>query len=126
VIPELWKSGRRVATAKKIVQHTLQSPKFRGLELFYLPQVTLDPPIVFAHLTGQALSKFLDQSELRQDEEVHEPLRYVHGRSEVMRGTPSVTAVVLAKAAGGPETEWRTSLPAIYSAFLSELDLSQK
>ena len=134
----IWKDGRKVADASRIEtmslseQHLKQFSGVAAMELFYFEAVDVSPPILFEHLAGRALMAFLDcslllVSQFADDEGMagrHDNLRYVHGRSEVMRGTPQISAVLLAKVTEvGPSSvslvQWVVWQPLIYSIFLN-------
>lgn len=131
----ITKDGTEVASATKIYGLTvttdkLDLPGVSLLHLIYFPTVLLTPPTTFEHLAGTGLNRFFDRCRIQStgDEMViplgsmSEEFRYVHGRSEVMKGRHSVTAVLLAH----PELEqpisepqWLSYLPEIYKHFLS-------
>lgn len=118
----IWKDGRAVATAHTLRMKEMDSP-VGHLHLFFFPTITLTPPVVFEHLAGRALGWFLDKCGLEFDDEVHEPLRYVHGRTETMRGRYKVSSVLLAKGDGvSDDSKWLPALPDIYSKFLAIAD----
>jgi hypothetical protein len=134
----VWKGDRKIATTTK---YSLQRPYkdspagtpinwtlWPGLDsiaLLHFSRVTLEPPVLFEHLSGLGLASFFDHSEFRVEgdrrKEHYADLRYVHGRSEVLRGNPAISAVVLAKIAANKdfdERRFKTQLPAIYQEFL--------
>lgn len=124
----VWKNGQLVGESPDVQRFTMVDPvhlvlaDIDSLNLFYLQTLTMAAPAVFDHLAGQALSFFLDNCGLSVGEEKHEPLRYVHGRSEVAVGKSSVTSVLLAKINSPnkvPNREWLPLLPGIYKEFLS-------
>jgi hypothetical protein len=95
-------------------------------DLYYFPKVTMSPPLVFEHMSGRGLMSFFDLSSLTLagkdgSRELCTRLRYVHGRSEVMKGNPSITAVLLARPLDSEvdQLTWLTFLPQIYKNFLS-------
>jgi len=129
----LWKDGRAVATAKMMRTAILSgeaSPVGDSLNLFFFPTIDLSPPVVFEHLAGKALSGFLEMCGLEvkvrgEPAERHEPLRYVHGRTETMKGRHRVSSVLLAKVMSPDPVDmglWVTSLPDIYTKFLALSD----
>lgn len=121
----IWKDGRVVATALSMRRATLPDSPVGSLQLFFFPTITLAPPVVFEHLAGRALSWFLDRCglEVEVGDELYEPLRYVHGRTETMKGRHKVSSVLLAKVDGQvDEVKWLATLPSIYSKFLALAD----
>jgi len=102
----------------------LHHPVVGPVNLVYLNKITLSPPVLFEHLNGSGLMKWLDRSQLSAtfddaDRVIEEPIfRYIHGRSDVMKGTPSITSVLL----GCPnsdvnEASWLSSLPSMWLEF---------
>lgn len=129
----IWRSGKAVATADSMRTATLSGDAAvvaESLSLFFFPSIKLSPTVVFEHLAGKALGGFLEGSglELKVDgkvEEWHEPLRYVHGRTETMRGRHKVSSVLLAKITHPEpvdEVLWLANLPTIYTKFLALSD----
>jgi hypothetical protein len=131
------KDGTEVATATKIYTLSvgvdrLDLPGVKMLTLVYFPTVHLTPPATFEHLAGTGLSRFFDRCRIRStvDESVPtgsptEEFRYVHGRSEVMKGRHSVSAVLLARPEMEgeiPEPQWLSYLPEIWKHFLAVYD----
>lgn len=102
---EIWKGDRHVAKAARMREATLIDDAFEGVQsmhCLFFPRIKLHPPVVFEHLAGTALMHFLHLSEVRliSGEDIVERfdnLHYVHGRSEVAKGTPSITSVLLTK-----------------------------
>jgi hypothetical protein len=104
---EVFKNERLVATARSNVR--IVEPVLQGLPrttAFNIPLLDLERMVVFDHLAGAPLSRFLDRAGLRvhhlhpeTDEELDsdmiEPVFYVHGRSETARGSMTVSAVCL-------------------------------
>lgn len=129
---QIWKNGQLVGTSDSLRRCTMIDPvhlvlaDIDSLNLYYMQNVTLAAPAVFDHLAGQGLSAFLDRCGLMVSEdgkitERPEPLRYVHGRSEVAVGKSSVTSVLLVKVNSTnevPNHEWLPLLPGIYRKFL--------
>jgi hypothetical protein len=120
----ILKNGDEVATADRVAGVAFSKPIWEGiktLSCFYFNRLSLSPPVTFRHLAGEALIKFLDNTTLVIDDAIHEPMRYVHGRSEVMKGKHEVTAVLLAKMEGFVEPlQWMSYLPDIYQRFMAE------
>lgn len=128
------KNGNDVATATRQYQlivgvDKLDLPGVRTLHLVYFPELQLEPPVTFEHLAGTALAHFLDgcqmASSVGEDVPVgseSDPYRYVHGRSEVMKGKHYVSSVLLARPEFEqpiPEVQWLSYLPEIYKHFLA-------
>jgi hypothetical protein len=119
---ELWKLKARVARAETInVRTELEAPDlYHGtLELFYFNTITLAPVVAFEHIAGVALVGFLDRCSIHGDDLVVPYLRYVHGKSEVMKGQPKISSVLLAqqKTADIPDPEFAQMLPEIWYKF---------
>lgn len=130
----IWKEDRQIAKAERCTPGIIPGEAFGGLEsvhCYYFPQVKLAPPVLFEHLAGTALMQFLDHCSLVFDEEacdMVDGLRYVHGRSETMKGSSRISAVLLAKPKGGPmdDPTWMIHLPAIYKRFLDTMSAGTK
>jgi len=120
----ILKSGDEVATADRFAHVVFSRPIWEGIDVldcFYFARLSLSPPVTFRHLAGEALTAFLDNTTLVVGDQLHEPMRYIHGRSEVMKGKHDVTAVLLAKVTGSVEPgRWLTYLPEIYKRFMAE------
>lgn len=123
---KIVKDKRRIATAEKFVQHQVGGDVVDSL--FFFHRISLEPPIMFEHLAGTGLTGFLDRSRLviENDGEklIWHDLRYVHGRSEALKGEHDVTSVLLAYIKPGVqvnELEWIGQLPDIYQNFLKTL-----
>jgi len=119
--------GRIVAAASSWRLAELSGDEWDGLDAikcFFFNRVHLSPPILFEHLAGTGLSKFFNNTEVLLDgESLSKGLRYVHGRSEVMRGSTSINSVLLAcpePIDGMSDVDWLYSLPKIYSRFLEK------
>lgn len=142
---EIWKDERKIATTTEYSQHRFIDcidgefkphlwPGLKKLFVFHFKRLSLEPPVLFEHLGGMGLMAFLDHSDFHVKlqpadgrHSIYEDLRYVHGRSEVMKGTPSVTAVVLAQIEKDEqynELQFKTQLPDIYREFLARKDTS--
>lgn len=94
----IWKGGRKIADASDIMTFPFDAPPAK---LYYFQRIEMAPPVLFEHLAGTALVQFLDECSMLIKFSGEEPqsvdgLRYIHGRSEVMKGTPSISAVLLA------------------------------
>jgi hypothetical protein len=100
------------------------------IKCYFFGRVRMAPPILFEHLSGASLGNFLNGSSLSIDgEAVASGLKYVHGRSEVMRGTPTISSVLLARPepeGGVTDMAWLSYLPGIYKKFLSNRGRSAK
>lgn len=143
---KIYKDGRHIADAdamQKVITTTDKYPGIRTLFLWYFPTIKMTPPVVFEHLAGQALVRFLDRCSLLfqeqdddgnpvGDQQAVEFLRYVHGRSEVMKGQPKISAVLLARLDcieplhDIPMADWIGYMPAIYTHFLEVVGTDQK
>ena len=141
---EFWNGERKIATTKHYSVYHLYKlvpdgdqmraewrlwPGMKTLSVLHFRKLTMEPPILFEHLSGVGLMGFLDHCEIRVPSELatnlnDKDLRYVHGRSEVMRGNPLISAVVLArvgKADDYNELRFKTQLPDIYRALLDQM-----
>lgn len=129
----IWKNGDQVAHADHcgpiVLGDAGEWPGIEKLHCYYFSVLHLEPPVVFEHLSGRALTYFFDHCVIKfQDEEVPD-LRYVHGRSEVMKGRHKVSAVLLVRvqvAAPLDDLLWLSYLPAIYKEFLGKYQAATK
>ena len=126
---EIYKDGRLVAHAQPPVKVEIEA-FFAGVDsirLNHFKRITLVPTVVFEHLAGTSLSNYLNdcqivtppQSPLGPEAET---LKYVFGRSEVMRGKNTISSVLLADfhfTKTMAKHEWFSYLPEIYKKFLS-------
>ena len=120
---EVWKDSQLVCDCDLGVKRTeLQLEGLPKLTLFSLPKTQLHRRFIFEHLHGRPLSEVFNGAGLRviTDEGVGEiePLLFVHGRSESIRGNTTVNAVVLAY----PHDEYDlkvfvSKVPEIYKRF---------
>lgn len=117
--------GRHIADARDCRSVDLSgNGRWGGVEsvrCYFFSRVTLAPPVLFEHLAGTGLSRFFEGSDLFIEDEPPElGLRYVHGRSEAMRGRATISSVLLARPAPRdlPMSSWVLHLPAIYKEFL--------
>lgn len=100
---EIFKDGDLVATCFKGIKLLFfESEELPPATVYNLPVIELDRKKVFEHLNGRPLSSFLNRSGIRihhskDDTQIQEiePIFYIHGRSETVRGTTKVTAVIL-------------------------------
>lgn len=121
------KDGQVIATARNCARsEILGEEDWEGIYMikcFFFDHVQMSPPILFEHLAGSALSRFFNGTDMRLNGGiVAGALRYVHGRSEVMRGKPEVTSVLLARPepeGGVSDVLWLSYLPEIYKKFLA-------
>lgn len=94
-----------------------------AVKCYFFGRVTLVPPVLFEHLAGTGLARFFNGTEIVVGgKEPVRNLRYVHGRSEVMRGNHRISSVLLARPeswAAVMDATWLSTLPAIYKKFLS-------
>jgi hypothetical protein len=91
--------------------------------LLFSPTLTLEPMQAFTHMSGVALSGILGGSTARLSRDMREyfygGLVYIHGRSEVLRGDPLVSSVLLAYLSDStPLLRNPGVLPALYEEFL--------
>jgi hypothetical protein len=125
-VAKILKDGDEVAEARffarlvlgKTAEGTQRWPGVDELDCYYFPKLNLSPPATFRHLAGMALTGFLDNTSLMIGKNILGPMRYVHGRSEVMKGSHTVSAVLLVKVTGSVDPGlWTTYLPDIYRCF---------
>jgi len=127
----IWKGGEQVAHADHCGPIVLDMaglwPNSGRLSCYYFSVLNLESPVVFEHLSGRALTHFLDRCSIRFIDQEVEGLRYVHGRSEAMKGKHKVSAVLLVQIQDPPEElAWLAALPAIYKEFLSKYQADTK
>jgi hypothetical protein len=128
------KGGQIIATAKNYeATELLGDSAWEGIcviKCYFFHRVYLSPPVLFEHLAGTGLGKFLNDVKLFiEGELVAEDLRYVHGRSEVMRGNHTISSVLLARPepeGGVTDVAWLSYLPSIYRKFLNNHGRSAK
>ena len=131
---EFWQEGQLVATAPKttavfFLKRDKELEDIKRLDLWYFSSVHMEPCMAFEHLAGTALSRFFDNCTLIVDAKQIGPLRYVHGRSEVMKGKHAVTSVLLCMPVFDQEISnsvWLSYLPKIYKKALAGLDTLSK
>jgi hypothetical protein len=124
-LTEVWKGGRLMGKGRESTCQTINLPKIGEITVHFFPILLLSPPVVFEHLSGRGLAAFLDRGHLRPPKGDGQEVRYVHGRSEVQRGTTRVSSVLLAevpKQANLDEATWMFHLPEIYKTFLKVYD----
>lgn len=128
------RAGAKIYKAELIA--TAQLPLYSSLapffdsvdkiDLYYFKTISLKSYIVYEHMAGRALSYFLDGADLTlekpdAEDRVIPGLSYIHGRSEVMRGRQTISAVLLAKlrfTTATPNPMWATHIPEIYNRFM--------
>jgi len=128
------KKGKILATAKNYSElELLGEAGWEGICLircYFFSRIRLSPPVLFEHLAGSALGRFFNGSSIHVDgSAVAEDLRYVHGRSEVMRGNHTTSSVLLARPepeGGVTDLAWLSYLPEIYRKFLANHGRSAK
>ena len=135
---QIRKDGTDVAGANMLYKLTVSAdldiPGLQRLDLVYFPTVVLTPPATFEHLAGTGLNRFFDRCQISSTMgegvptgTLSEPFRYVHGKSELMKGKHTVSAVLLAHPefeAEIPEPQWLSYLPKIWKHFLAVYDSS--
>lgn len=92
-----------------------------SMTTFFAQRMEVEYQPMFRHLMGESLSSFFDHSEVLVggDDSKYEDARYVHGRTELTRGSPSVSSVLLVVFdAEVPEHVFRAAAPEIYEEFL--------
>ena len=123
---EIWKEDEFVAVGELPISYMTEGHEdpdgISSLMLFYFKTIRLSPIVTFAHLAGDALIRWLDGAYLHQEGSPDVgPVRYVHGRSEVMKGKHTVSSVLLAIPTFSREmsqAEWASCIPSIYKKFL--------
>jgi hypothetical protein len=127
---EIYKDGVLVALALPPNKANIP-PFFDGVDsikLYYFKRISLVPTVVFEHLSGGALAKWLNDCQMVDIPlggplgPEAETLKYVHGRSEVMRGKTTISSVLLADLHFNRHMEpyqWSAYLPEIYRKFLA-------
>lgn len=126
----VYKDGELVATAthvrsvnvpwpwSEVHSSPLALPDPVVFTCFHLPKVKLERMVIFRVLNGQPLSTIFNDSGIEFDGERFEPLYYVHGLLETIRGDPHITAVVLAKPnVPVDKHEFVKRLPELYKRF---------
>ena len=127
---EIHKNGALVAVAMPPTKAEIP-PFFDGVDLiklYYFKKISLVPRVTFEHLAGAALVTWLDDCQMvelplggRLGPEA-ETLKYVHGRSEVMRGKNTISSVLLADMHFTKlmaQHQWSGYLPEIYRKFMT-------
>ena len=119
---KLKQNTELVATANEMMVH-LPLDNQVVQTLYFFPRISLSPPVIFVHMSGTGLMAFLDHCRLifgeEPDKKKVEDLRYVHGRSETLKGETEVTSVLLAKLSQPiSEPTWLEQVPEIYAKFL--------
>lgn len=108
-------------------------PSWEGIktiDCYYFHRMTLYPPVMFEHLAGSGLMQFMDHSDIVFGEDHTVPnVRYVHGKSEVLKGKHTVSTVLLADpcpSEGPSASAWMMYLPDIYRRFLQKFGAPEK
>lgn len=119
--------GRYIADARDCRSVDLPSNGRWGdvetVRCYFFSRVTLSPPVLFEHMAGTGLSRFFEGSDLYIEDKPPElGLRYVHGRSEAMKGKATISSVLLARPTPEdvPMSSWVQYLPSIYKEFLGQ------
>jgi hypothetical protein len=123
---EIHKDGVLVALALPPTKVNIP-PFFDGVDsiiLYYFKRISLVPTVTFEHLAGGSLSKWLNDCQIVKTSlgPEAETLKYVHGRSEVMRGKTTISSVLLANmhfTKPMERCEWSAYLPEIYRMFMA-------
>jgi hypothetical protein len=120
--------GDLVATAQLPLYSSLAPffPEADKIDLYYFKHIQLKSYIVYEHMAGQALSFYLDGCELLLEHSGEQPrhiteVRYIHGRSEIMRGKQTVSTVLLVKlrfVTSAPGPSWIINIPEIYKRYM--------
>jgi hypothetical protein len=140
---EVFKSGELIATCDENIRSVeVSMADLPPMTVFSLPLVELERIKIFEHLNGRPLSSFFNKAGIRvhevdvgDDERAAtdtnwsrdvEPVFYIHGRSETMRGKTTVSAVILAQFRCPEEDlpsikDLLPQLPAIYKEIASQL-----
>ena len=127
---QLFKDGECIATATNVrsvnvpwpwseVHSSPEAlPQPVVFTCYHLPRVKLERMVIFRVLNGQPLSTIFNDSGIDIDGEQIEPLYYVHGLVETIRGNPNVTAVVLTKPSLAiDKRDFAKLLPELYKRF---------
>ena len=127
---EIHKDGVLVAQALQPIKVTIP-PFFNGVDwitLYYFKRISLVPTVTFEHLAGGSLFKWLNDCQIVEIAPgppfgpMANGLKYVHGRSEVMRGKNTISSVLLADMHFTKPMElyqWTSYLPEIYRKFMA-------
>jgi hypothetical protein len=114
----VYKDGEEVARCArgKIVEMDFEG--LPHLELFHIPILKLNRIFLFEHMAGKPLGSFFNYSGVDVEGRRVEPVFYVHGRSEAIRGKTTVSAVVLAYPHGEIDPrDFLLKTPQIYKQF---------
>jgi hypothetical protein len=120
--------GDLIATAQLPLYSSLAPffPEVDKIDLYYFKTIQLKAYIVYEHMAGQALPYYLDGCDVLltrpgDPDRLIDGARYVHGRSEVLRGKQTVSTVLLAKlrfVTPVPAVSWSSNLPEIYKRYM--------
>jgi len=126
----IYKNG--VLAAQALQPTSVDIPPFfdgaDSIKLYYFKRIVLVPTVAFEHLAGDSLSKWLDGCQIREISlgsplgPDADTLKYVHGRSEVMRGKNTISSVLLADIHFTKPVEpyqCASYLPEIYRKFMA-------
>lgn len=127
---KLYKDGELIATAAHVRKvnvpwpwsavHTSPDalPDPIVFSCYHLPQIKLERLVIFRVLNKQPLSSIFNDSGIEIDGEQVEPLYYVNGLVETIRGNPTISNVVLAKPnLPVDKREFAKRLPELYKRF---------
>ena len=117
----LWQGKQLIGKGRRSAELSISIVGVCDVKVHFFPIFTLSPPVMFEHLSGRGLAAFLDKGLLKPPDGEGQNVRYVHGRSEVMRGNHRVSSVLLAEVPeqdAFSETAWMINLPKIYKKFL--------
>jgi len=124
MIFQIEKDGRFIgsgAVTETELSARKELPEAGKLQGYYFPVVHLSAPVVWEMMGGRALSFFFDSATLIDEtKRVIGPVRYIHGRSKVMKGTPRISTVLLVDVHGPqlPFDRWIGLVPSIWEEFL--------
>lgn len=114
----VFKDGEQVAECGQVKIVEMDFEGLPHLELFHMPVVKLHRLVLVEHMTGKPLSSFFNNSGLEIEERKLEPIYFVHGRSEAIRGRTTVSAMVLAYPHGPIDRPaFMLKTPQIYKRF---------
>jgi hypothetical protein len=127
---KIYKDGELIATASHVRKvnvpwpwsevHTSPDalPDPVVFTCYHLPQIKLERMIIFRVLNRQPLSSIFNDSGIEIGEERVEPLYYINGLVETIRGNPTISNVVLTKPnLPVDKREFAKRLPELYKRF---------
>jgi hypothetical protein len=121
MIFQIEKEGRFIGDGRATETKLTPREGMERLQGYYFPLVHLCSPVVWEVMSGRALGHFFDFSVITdENKQSAGPLRYIHGRSKVMKGTPRISTVLLVDAGpvGLPPGLWLGMVPSIWEEFL--------